>query len=591
MDLSPWNERDPFHKEGDLPSVNHIEPNNEVFSSANTVQVTSQKPIAQLDFNSEAPVLITARPSSSNKKTTVDNKLDLPTSTTKKPPKKRPTTTRRPFPTIVDNKLDFGDEQTSTTRPNSPFSKLGKDSQTSTTKVKRSTSKIRKPPKISPEPRSVTWVGNVMTKLFANEDNATKYMNNRPVTTRLDSDAALESRVSSRYDYNNDFDYQDKPHRPTYDYSSSPEYGSRPDYASRPYPPLTQTTSKRPLPFQNYRPTDYADVQMQNRPTGSPISNKYSTPFSYDTFRVPPASMIPQINYDNMAIPLYISPNRVNNRPTFNRPTTRKMNLSTFFIVETTRQTTTRPDRQPSYSTDSSSILFLNKFPSIADSSVADDDSDGYDSTNLSYLISSNTNKASQKQPLHDSLKPFSSDANPSSVFSNDDFDGYLRPETSFYIPVKTKHKTSSYNDYSMYNRKTEPTKTSKSKFYYVNNEYFEGRSDEGLHRQPQTKRYAEFYDEGWRDKDQSDDSTRTMTDRDNTQDDLTMTLTARSRRQNVFLVPFQLLTKIERPDNWVVTQAMEIGLKPRLPEVPPLKQDHNTAKELPKPFLNRHRN
>lgn len=627
MDLKPWIERDPFHKEGDFANLNFVEPEQPIFVTVRPINneaspVSSQSPIQILNPAFETPVLITARP----QLTTPDNKIDFPATTTK-PKKKRPTTTtRRPSSTVIDNKIDF-EFETSTTRPGSPFSKLGKGAQTSkattikekrSTKVKRSTNvkrstKTRKRPKDSIEPRSDDdLTDDSMTKtLFANGDNATRYLNNRPIKARLDDE--LESK-ETRYSYNNDFEFGDTPYRPTYDYNSRPYYPT--------YPPLNQPqlTSKRPVSYQNNRPSyqgnHYADTQQQpTRQTNSPISTKYSTPFSFDTYQNMPSANSPQMTYDNMVIPLYVSPNRYSNRPTFNRPTTRKMDLSTFLFVEYEKRTTTpafndfkRTTKRPflnSYyqlpvsSSSSSSVYANNKFPTIGDTSFDDTD---YDFSKPSYSINSKPHFTLNKNPspLNLSQQPFSADPKPQSVFSHDagdadEFDGYLRPETSFYIPLKTRPKPS-YNDYSNYNQKVPTTKTNTAKYYYINNilhRYFAGKTDEkdeGLYDQQPTNRYAESYDEHLR----LDDKTRTLTIK-NDDVDLTQTETidGRSRKgtQNIFLVPFQLLTKVERPDNWVNNDIPDIKLKTRLPEVPALMQDDSdVAKELPKPIFFRRR-
>jgi hypothetical protein len=685
MSLSAWIERDPFNKEADFPSANLIQPNDEIFLSVGhgtfekpqKQELSEQLIAANLDFSSDTTILLTTRlkPSTTPKiQTTVDNKLDFSTSTTPKPKKKRTTaTTRRPTSTIISNKLDFTETAT-TKRPDSPFSKLGKD--VTNTTSKRSPNKKRKRPKDSPERRSDDSADSNLTflkKYFTNSDNATKYLNNKPITSRLDdtADLKLESRSNdpeARYEvylttknYDNDFDFGDRQNRPNYDYSPRP--GSY-------FPVHSQSDTKRPIiqqnpvMYQNNRPS-YQDQSLYikrqpSRPTStdSPISNKkQSTPFSYDSYSIPPGSISStssQTNYDEIAIPLYVSPNRVSNKPVYQssyRPTyatTRKMELSTFFIVETTRRppvtppnifdlrrTTQRPqldlDYHISYSTPSSAIF-------ISPSSISDSD--------LSYFISSsNTNKVSIKRPTHENPKPYN-DYRPLSVFSHetydgsqdetfnepqdDTFDGYLRPDANFYVPTKNKHKPT-YNDYSNYNIKPETSTANSVKFVYLENvlhKYYEGKSSivnedaEGLYDPAQTKRYAEIYDEHLTDK-KSDDFfslTRTMTDdktddkkthynsndfdaselddTDNDEsdiyydsDDKTVKLDGRSKngqQQNLFLVPFKLLTKIDRPDNWVNKDTDDKNLKSRLPEVPALKQDEDVAREFPKPFFGR---
>lgn len=593
MSLSAWVERDPFHKEAIFLNVNSI-PTNDDFGpeTFGTFSSTTQRPqtavTGNIDFETESPVLITAKPT---RRTSIDNKLDFSTSTTKRR-KKRTTTTARQ--SIVDDKLDF--DMTAKRHDREPDSLLAKTNRNST--VKRSTSNKRKKPKDTVERRSDDSTDFDFTRadkfeprrLFLNEDNATKYLNNRPIRPRLDE-------IESRGTYDNDDD--ENTFRPSY------EYSSRPSTYYPPYPPLNQPyASERPNAYGDNRP-NFADIQSQSRPTKSPISNKHSTPFSYDTYQGSSGSInaiSPQSYFENMANPLYVSPNRISNRPIYKRPTystTRKMDLSTFLIVDTTRRTmrpnyidyrttTKKPfydtkldvDYQPSYSSQAPSIIY----PPIASSSFDNDQTD------FSYFDSpSSTNKFSTK-------KPFSSDSNnPNSVFSHDDsddsdesFDGYLRPEASFYIPSKDRPNPT-YTDYTTYNYK--PEKSTTAKFYYIQNvlhKFVEEKSGKGLYDREPTKRYAEFYDKHLRDK-SSDD--RTLTDNDDdeydTTDDIKLEGRSKNGPQNIFLVPFKLLTKIERPDNWVITdKTADQDLKTRLPEVPPLRQDSNVAKELPMPIF-----
>lgn len=582
MVLTPWTERDPFHKEADFPGLDFVQSENDNLLDSN---VAPAKPVSdQLDFESETPVLVTARPKPSTTKSTttiIDDKLDINlTSTTNRPKKKRTTaTTRRPT-AIIDNKLDFSQKST-TKRHDSPFSKLKTEDSKSDAKTTARKRKRR------------TRATNTDKELFVNQDSATKYMNNRPIAPRLADELKFEkpesrvSYVAFERKYDNDFDFGDQPYRPSY------------DYGPRPSSSLHYLTTKRPQSFQNNRPnyqdTNFVNVQ-DSRPTNTPISSEYSTPFSYDTIRSP-SSMSPQINYENMAIPLYISPNRPSYPSNYNRPTyatTRKNDLTTFFIVETTRRTTPsfidlkRTTQRPQTFLDP--FGYQNSFSSQTD-----------DSTNFSYLSSSHTNGLSSKKPSHATFsKPSSAFSHDQTgVESEDSFDGYLRPETSFYIPFNHKPKPS-YNDYSKYNSKPEASAANNVKYFYMENvlhKYYESktnggdRDDEGglYDRQP-TKRYAEFYDQHLNVKSSNEfvSLARTLTDRKTLDNKISSRRNDElDRPQNIFLVPFKLLTKIDRPDNWVDMTTSD-DKKSQLPEVPALEQDGNVARELPKPIFGR---
>ncbi|XP_055523825.1 uncharacterized protein LOC129717733 [Wyeomyia smithii] len=56
-------------------------------------------------------------------------------------------------------------------------------------------------------------------------------------------------------------------------------------------------------------------------------------------------------------------------------------------------------------------------------------------------------------------------------------------------------------------------------------------------------------------------------------------------RQQGIPLVPFVLLTSIERPDNWVMFNVAKSKKRKPLPEVPLLKSDVYSLSELPKPI------
>lgn len=622
MSLNPWIERDPFHKEGDFPNFDAPQSENEIFSSQRptpfdtftTTTTTKPRPDVLADrIDFEPPLLITARPKPSTTKLPTPTTF-RPKKTTTAPKRKRTTTVRIPSSTIVDNKLDFGDAPT-TKRPDSPFSRLS--SPNSTTIVKSKTNKKRR------KTRSITdsaFSGDAKpnvttTTTFTNQDNATQYLNNQPAS-RLgdffesradeigdDSDETDKTdktdETVSRYggDFDHDYDDRDRPYRPTYDYSRPNSYGFYP-----PYPPLSPST-KRPPAFSNNRPslhdnTNFIHMRLPStrQPTQSPY-NKHSTPFSYDSFQSSGASissLSPHFSYNNQAVPLYVSHNRVSLRPAYSpsnyRPTTRRMDLSTFMIVETTRRTTPntffdfkRTTERPysiyqlSHPSKPPSVVILPSFGISGYGSPSPDDD-----PNISLFASSNTNHIYMKDPIGKPVSPFSYD-------KHEGEPAYSRPPTNVFSPLKTKKPT--YNDYSKYNLKPDTTKPTGNnvKFYYVGNvlhKYFKSDEDdvgvEGLYDRGETKRYAEGYEEHLADRRQDKDET------DKTVMSETLTFEGRARKgpENVFLVPFKLLTRIERPDNWVNTD--DETMKTRLPEVPALQQDSDVTKELPRPIFSR---
>lgn len=664
INIVPWLERDPFHKENDFVATNVIGPQLELLMTDKIKESETSNPIQNdfpqsssiltladftsshslrpnishnIDFGNEV-LLITARPPTTTRKTktTVNNKIDFttspPTPVTLTTKRKRKTTTRTKLPSsTIDNRIDFTLTTTKTTkRPfDSPFSKLGRDSNKTT--AKRSTDNFRNRnkfyDKLEHRGDSIDLTADLTPNMtidishrqFRNEDNATKYLDNKAITLQSDSNRTenIESRVNHNFYGSNEMIKQ---------YDNYYYYGdNKPDNynVQRPnnyyplYPPLTQPpTSKRPTSFENNRPNFNGiytkPIHPDPKPVVSPISNKLSTPFSYDTYNSPQkgpsfSSISPQINYDNMAIPLFVSPNRGGNNA--NRPfiqnfhnrqsytTTRKMDLSTFLIVETTRRTSPGPhyyiDVERTTLRPYGRPLSHAIYPSLSISSIASNSNyNNNDPTNLSVFFSNTNRKFSTKKPH----KPYSDS-------SEEDFDGYLRPENNFYIPLANNKHQISYNDYNRYDNKYDTTTSHSIKYVFKKNvlhkyhtvksnrpkEGLDENEDEGV--KEQTKRYAENYDKPFIDEHKDDTLTFTETDNDNKREDMTRTVSidGRSKNGNTFaqtlLVPFTVLTSIERDNNWVNVNNDDENSKVKLPEVPSLVQDGNFARELPRPF------
>lgn len=318
INLLAWTERDPFHKEVDL--------NNDIFMTVGTANfdkpsATSKRPFDLEHKTHKNSLLITPRPT----KTTVDNKLDLDTSTITKPTRKRTTTATRKPTGIIDNKLDFAEEAV-TKRPNSPFSKLGKSPQ----KVELSTLKS------STKKRQKDL--DLTIDLADNSTTIDHY--SRPDKPQEYDSGKLAKRYGASYD--NDFGYDDRPYQPNYDYEKRPG----PHYPS--YPPLFQSMIvQRPTDYKDKRPNYDNTNNNHMRPVNTPISSIYSTPFSYDMYNVGSGSLnSPQISYDNTK---YILSNRVTRRP----PNQKRHRRWTYL---TTRKMTSL-DNDISYSTHSSHFV------------------------------------------------------------------------------------------------------------------------------------------------------------------------------------------------------------------------------------------
>jgi hypothetical protein len=100
------------------------------------------------------------------------------------------------------------------------------------------------------------------------------------------------------------------------------------------------------------------------------------------------------------------------------------------------------------------------------------------------------------------------------------------------------------------------------------------------------TKRYAENFDKYLKDEQKTRDDfvtlTKTITEKTLKTEDIELNGRSKGNFANTLFVPFQVLTSIERDNNWVNVNTDD---KSKLPEVPSLQQDGNFARELPKPF------
>ena len=191
----------------------------------------------------------------------------------------------------------------------------------------------------------------------------------------------------------------------------------------------------------------------------------------------------------------------------------------------------------------------------------------------------------------------------PESVFSDhgdsdydSEFDGYLRPEHNYFVPL-TKNQKISYTDYSQFNSKPDTDDITKNvKFYYMGNvlhkKYLQNNPNDGLYSK-QNKRYADFYDKELSNEPNKDEFVRHLIDevtyitKTNDNDGTRGLSIGRSKNShNVLIVPFRVLTKPERPDSWVNTENDD-GTKEKLPDVPALDQDNDqVALELPRPYF-----
>lgn len=434
------------------------------------------------------------------------------------------------------------------------------------------------------EERSSGETNSTKKLLFLNQDNATKYLYNQPIRPdqMIDPKLSIQSRVNYGSFMDNDYDYNENPYtkpyvqrpastpyrpstskrpslyennQPAYDYyrpSRLPVKNDNP-YENRPKPGMTEVSylnTKRPYADQYYgytkKPQFEQSYSYSRRttttklptPISSPLNNRISTPFSYDTYGVHPVSS--NVNYSNM---------KVNSRPThsyFDRPldvaiysTTRRPDLHTFFIVETTKRTTTqiplyydnskRRTTKKTVFTDKLDDSFYPEFvtskyttkkPYIRPTSnaLANAYADYYSNdnsirrrdnltTSLYYRNTKSTKVPLYKpfltptrEQLNEFLETSYNENRPDSYneeYENNDNPDYGDSDETLR-PTYNSHK-GTYHDYSKFNDKPasdENYATKKIKYYYKGNVLYKYEDSNGLYDpKQQMKRYADFYD------------------------------------------------------------------------------------------------
>lgn len=543
-------ERDPFHKEGDFSSLNSVQPNNEIFILAGSddfasTNLSDKINTDQIAFQTETPVIITARPAVIKKNSTIDNKLDIPISTTALPKKKKTTVkTPRPSIAVINNKLDF--EQ------NLLFVK----------RVKRDSQSIQNSPRKLARAIRET-IDEEKTDLTTAEPFDT-LIGTQKVELKLIKPSLVEFKSSlnvssSRYD--NDYEYKVRPYQLI--------YHSNPSTNFLPYGTAISKTSRRPVSYQNNRPNyQNTNIVSIKPPFNSPISNQHSTPFSYDTYQDSGSinSVSSQSSYENREKPpkiVFNIPQSDYSRPSYS--TTKRVDLSTFQIIQTTKRTPTPyyiNNKRTTQRTTLNSKLDFDQQISFNTPSPFN---------NLPPFFKDNSDDLSNESSLN-AYKAFSK-TQEESQFSQDTF---KQTDDNFDEYLQKNNIKPSYNDYSEFNKKPDASMT---------NHEDKSEEDPGpeIFNGSQTNRYAQFFDENLNEKESQrlNSSTRTSNDKH-----LNVTKISKNKSRaihdNDMLAQFKLLTILERPHKW---QTNEQGTKARLPDVPTLVQYGKLAKELPKPI------
>jgi hypothetical protein len=637
IDLLPWTERDPFNKNRETVSF--------PFKPQHTVTIIddSQNQIAdKIDFDDSDTI-----PKTGKLEQKIDTKLDFGGGVTTKRPNTRPSANIKVRPNLnINNKLDLKHKTTKSpslnnhkldlTKPKPGHIRNTRNTTTPTTKApKRATitlqvrdkNKTKKPRRKNTNQNNdrtidtetslndksdTVFEGRASFSVsgFHNEDNATGYFDNKAVTLArykskdyedeyeeepIDSDVHVKRILFSTPEpesYN--VEIKIRPNRPTKLHTNFDD-----DYIN--YNNDRDVDYK--LPSVTYRPTNWLNTRRPQEPSTQYPPYQQSTPFSYDTTTRPPVWST--WKYPNR-IPINTYPNDVH----YNSPTTRPPQLQTFLFVDTTKRTTSIPiftTSRPYYDN-----YYNNKQNGQNSYRKTQADTEDYDYTTYAPILNDNYNADFKL----DGKLQF-------------DLDGYMRPNmNSFYQP--NGNATERYINYdinengnltnlqSRYRSSDEPTNTTFNDDYVLP---IMARSSDSVFStvqaqstrfpngrpKPQTK-VNDKMDEIFTDAlpripnfdipsaDYIDDVTNdNIFIKTETKDTQVVTLkpiirtttnvpnTNKQKRPEILIVPIKLLTKPDRPDNWVMFDA---PTKKPLPEMPIINNQKDLiSSEIPKPM------
>lgn len=486
-------------------------------------------------------------PSITSSTETVNNKLDFKATTTKKPKKKTTTTN----PSTIDTKLEVTTKRTKNTKR--PTRAPTSSSVISNNKLDFANGQVIINNKLSLKPNSTTVNNKLKTKTKKRKTNATK---NNVTRTKQKVSSNRRNDEYTENDYeetdhageifvNNDYYYSDRnsslpiqtnrlTNRINFGYGNVNE-----DNIFRPSTMTTKTTltvqnryrpqvlTNRPIAFNNNVPT-YSNQQPPHlgftynnkRPTvSSEFLNKFASQFNHeDTTDTD----------DNEKREEVYSPSP--STETYHKYTTRRQDLHTFFLVETTKHTTTPMDSENYSTTTVRPTLnkikpepstyelpyFLENIPSSTPKEQADyyypylsqsytnpkiNSNNAYYSKNYNSLNTHKMNISftgndftgitiiSKSKPndltaissidydyTNKAMLPTADDYdnddnndnnNEDHDYVDDEFDGYLRPEQNKYEPLRHETDKTYYRDYAKYNEQAKHDKVTNGSVYY----------------------------------------------------------------------------------------------------------------------------
>ncbi|XP_052869946.1 uncharacterized protein LOC128275474 [Anopheles cruzii] len=612
IDLDPWTERDPFTNtdtdsededddggelpEGNSPSATDLLTAQSTFSAASTTTTsTTRRPVAN-----------------------VVNKVDLVTNgNTGLQQQPRPTTITKGQPAtltvaptvLVSNKLDLSHQ--STNRPSAGATAVDhkldlKGTTKPTTLAATKRKPTRKPTTTKKRPSASLVVSNNLDFSATRSANAT--LTPQPDTRTLNGRTKRAASPGARHGYGG---YQTPPPPTGYgDYDEDSDYDSDydPPYLAYGYhrPTTPTTTAQTPPPYGGYYnphggyytapptpppqpPYPYLDTRRPNHGTRTTPRRRLSDKL---TLNHDPLTNQPQRHRTTSR------PDETPNKP-FKKPSAAAHSsvFSVDFRALASNRRRTLHANLPSAANGTTSVAtLLSDLPSKLSESFSVDDYDD-DQDNRLTPTDDKLTSSSSKQDFGDHRQgPVP-----------DDHDGYLRPEQTHFEPLVRQTATAqTYRDYWHTERR-----------HY--RDYYPDRN--GLHHGdvPQTLvRYASAYDKPLLLDDYSDkfvgllrdedallapDGTsgptnqHTSKERSVRTDDTKDTRQTKDKRptnhrlkvpggkpSSISLVPFVLLTNIDRPDNWVMYHSKPS--KHRKPPVPLLKSDVFSLNELPTPIV-----
>lgn len=646
LDLTPWIERDPFNKNSGVVQSPIIPLKPGVFSSTPFESIKAQSLDDKLSFNAQQQL-----DRKKNKTNEVNNKLDFTAGQLKPFKEKTTTvrTTssankRKPSKgqTSSNNKLDLTKKTASSSVTATATVKGNNRTRTKRPSIKKkrktTTTNRRKDDFFGGEGRE--------TNVFLNQDNATGYFGNRIVTNvetyNHDETTNYGDYETEEDDNDDDDDDADEDEETdTLDVTDLPNKINDVKQILLTTPsPNSYTIEINIRPNSNSytggRPTNGGGDQYhyqkpsgifnsnsnvyrpQNSPTRPPPPSNYpglsstddhhyrpSTPFSYDLTTERTQSWL-----ENRYQPSTVT--NTNNRPYWydNDVTpTRRPELQTYYTVETTTRKRYRPTTT-SYYNEPDIPVYTTPRPSSRPNSNSGGGGGGYQRQRLNTATKKKTNADEHKRTnVDDKLDGDDINDDDHQKVIQFDLDGYMRPDMH-YVPTIRRNVTKYVYQENKLQRQTitmdmtETTTSPKPDGLTVLRERTNTKLDTNsrfTYIRPELGHIINYPDSQSRHPtvniQSSDDfildTSETKSGTTTTTGTGTGTVTRPAAKSNtnkiqfISMVPLTVLTKPERPDNWLIFDAPTKKPLPEMPSIESESGDKGYTTEVPKPIIN----